>query len=179
MDHGSGDFQGDLPASDIGFHAVTTSTVTQVTATTVRQHFGKAPMPLPGQQPEFTRPDYLGEFQNGQNQSTYENLPISSPVQDKTPIASSTPTTASPTWSRPRGGVALPGFGTSPVTPGGVTMADQLKSRLEERRRSGNNKDNPSTSMPGDSNAFVPESIMTSMEHAVKVANENGETFFD
>eukprot|EP00094_Tigriopus_californicus_P013976 TCALIF_13532-PA protein Name:"Similar to PPP1R9A Neurabin-1 (Homo sapiens)" AED:0.07 eAED:0.07 QI:0/0.69/0.5/0.92/0.92/0.92/14/485/1927 len=167
MNHGSDDFHEGLPTSDSGYHA----TVTQVTA--VRQHFGKAPMPLPSHPPEFMRPDYLGEFQNGQNQSTYENLPISSPLQEKAPIASSTPTTASPTWSKPRGAVALPGFGTSPGASGGVTMADQLKSRLEERRRSGHSKDSPSAAVHGDSNAFVPESIITSMEHAVKVANDN------
>ncbi len=71
-------------------------------------------------------------------------------------------------------GVALPGMNESPLgspggpsSPAGTSLADQLKSRLEERRRS---KEGESST-----GACVPESIAADIEQAVKVANENGE----
>eukprot|EP00095_Tigriopus_kingsejongensis_P004757 maker-scaffold510_size151595-snap-gene-0.42 protein:Tk04757 transcript:maker-scaffold510_size151595-snap-gene-0.42-mRNA-1 annotation:"PREDICTED: uncharacterized protein LOC664255 isoform X4" len=138
---------------------------------------GKPPMPLPSAS-EHVRPGYLGDFQDlqrqasvdfmaGASQSTYVNL-------TRLPTAS-TPTTSSPSWNKPRGGIPLPGLSTS---PSGVSIADQLKSQMEQRRRSSSCSDHspPSTALiPGDASNYVPASIVSSMEHAVKVANENGE----
>ncbi len=63
--------------------------------------------------------------------------------------------------------MALPGVG--PV--GGVsgTLAEQLRSRLDERRKS---KDDEPIPVP-DSAGFVPENLATDIQKAVKLANEN------
>lgn len=78
----------------------------------------------------------------------------------------------------------MPGFGpNSPLgSPNsGPSLADQLKCRLEERRR--NSKEENSipmqqsqpqmTNNPSNS-ALVPERMAQDIEQAVKVANENG-----
>ena len=66
----------------------------------------------------------------------------------------------------------MPGFGPSPLgsPSNGPSLADQLKSRLEERRRS---KEEDVVS-PAAAGSLVPESIAQDIQQAVKVANENG-----
>ncbi len=74
----------------------------------------------------------------------------------------------------------MPGFGpSSPAgSPGsnsssGPSLADQLKSRLEERRRS---KEGPEMGLPGAGvGTGVPDRIAADVEQAVRVANETGE----
>ena len=60
----------------------------------------------------------------------------------------------------------LPGFGSSPLgsPESAKSLADQLKTRLEERRRSKEGEPN-----------LVPDSIAADIQQAVKVANDNGE----
>ena len=70
----------------------------------------------------------------------------------------------------PRGGVPMPGFGSPPSSAGspgasGPSLADQLKNRLEERRRS----------KEGIEGAAIPDRIAQDVEQAVRVANETGE----
>ncbi len=70
----------------------------------------------------------------------------------------------------PAGAVPMPGFGPSPAgSPGSGsgTLADQLKNRLEERRRS------KEEVMDGSG---VPDRLAADVEHAVRVANETGKT---
>ena len=62
-----------------------------------------------------------------------------------------------------------------------MTLADQLKTRLEERRRSreGNDVTSPvsSTNQNQASSSFVPESIAVDIQRAVQVANESSKLF--
>jgi hypothetical protein len=61
-----------------------------------------------------------------------------------------------------------------------MTLADQLKTRLEERRRSreGNDVTSPiSTNQNQASSSFVPESIAVDIQRAVQVANESSKPF--
>lgn len=106
-----------------------------------------------------------------ENETTYVNLaapqvnraqkPQQSHVDQSPP--SLPPAEAKP--NIPRGGVPMPGMGM----PGnnsvvGSSLADQLKSRLEERRKSREGEQ-----------PFLPDSIAADIQHAVQVANENGE----
>jgi hypothetical protein len=63
-------------------------------------------------------------------------------------------------------------------SPGGPSLADQLKSRLEERRRS---KEDDSSVMAAaaaaaaaNNPAFLPDAVAADMKQAVMVANETG-----
>lgn len=77
-----------------------------------------------------------------------------------------------PPHPHPKGGVAMPGFGPSPAgSPGsssGPSLADQLKTRLEERRRS---KEEIQGVPPGTG---VPDRIVADVEQAVRAANDAG-----
>ena len=74
----------------------------------------------------------------------------------------------------PKGAVTMPGMSPtgpavvrSPSGPGAASLAAQLKSRLEERRRS---KEGPEVATGGG----VPDNIAADIQQAVRVANENG-----
>ena len=109
-------------------------------------------------------------------ESTYVNVgqpPAPVPNRDQKPPHASRQAIApasmgSPTY--PKGGVSM--FGPqsplgSPNGAGNQSLADQLKSRLEERRRSKEGVDE-------GGGAMVPESIAQDIEQAVKIANETG-----
>lgn len=113
---------------------------------------------------------------NNEAESTYVNVsqpaaPV--PNRDQKPPHASRQVIASmgsPPY--PKGGVAM--FGPqsplgSPNGAGNQSLADQLKSRLEERRRSKEGVE--------EGGAMVPESIAQDIEQAVKIANETGESF--
>ena len=106
-----------------------------------------------------------------EQQQDYANLILQPPpaLRDQKPVPKEVPSQQ----LHRQGGVPLPGM--SPPSSlgatniGGQTLADQLKSRLEERRKS-------KEEIPGNSGGgnFVPDNVASDIQEAVKVANENG-----
>ncbi len=170
----SGESREETPDSDSGYNA----TVVAVSSTTTPLTRGVTSPPGGRGNAMFNelrmRQQQLSPEQP-QPESTYVNLATPAPVPNrdqKPPHASRQAIEpVSPTKGFPKGGVAMPGFGGSPLgsPSSGPSLADQLKSRLEERRRSKESIETPE-------GALVPERIAQDIEQAVKIANENGKS---
>lgn len=152
------------PDSDSGYMAscVVVSSSSSVVSHLPRQDSsGAAGVPTsPG---AMAKPSFLSEMQAKHRAAAAKaESPDPSQVQAQAPPPPrNSNKVTSP--SLPKGAVMMPGFGPqSPPGGGGNSLADQLKNRLEERRRTSQHED-------------LSESMAKDVKQAVKVAHDASE----
>ena len=113
----------------------------------------KSTAPVTKSSPTARPPSFLGEMQALHKAKATESPEAASPPRQKQQVSSPP--------GIPKGGIPMPGFG-SPPGPAGSSLANQLKSKLEERRRT--SQENSPTE---------PQSLVQDVQEAVKIANDN------